>query len=43
MQKGGEVGIDLKDDKLFFDYGQVERKSEASQSRDAKNEEAVVS
>jgi ATP-dependent Clp protease ATP-binding subunit ClpA len=42
MQKGGEVGIDLKNDKLIFDYGLIERKSRESQSRDVENEAVVV-
>ncbi len=42
MQKGGEVGIDLKNDKLVFDYGLVERKSRESQSQDVENEAVVV-
>ena len=42
MQKGGEVGIDLKNDKLVFDYGPVERKSRESQSQDVENEAVVV-
>ena len=42
MQKGGGVGIDLKDDKLVFNYGLVERKSEESRSRHAENEAVVV-
>ena len=28
MQKGGEVGIDLKDDKLIFNYGPVDAKDQ---------------
>jgi ATP-dependent Clp protease ATP-binding subunit ClpA len=42
MQKGGEVGIDLKDDELVFNYGLVERKSELSRSRNTENEAMVV-
>ena len=42
MQKGGEVGVDLKDDKLVFNYGPVERKSGESRSRNKENEAAVV-
>ena len=42
MQKGGEVGIDLKNDKLIFDYGLIERKSRESRSRDVENEAVVV-
>jgi ATP-dependent Clp protease ATP-binding subunit ClpA len=42
MQKGGEVGIDLKNDKLVFDYGLVERKSREPQSQDVENEAVVV-
>jgi len=42
MQKGGEVGIDLKDDKLVFNYGLAERKSGESRSRNRENEAAVV-
>ena len=42
MQKGGEVGIDLRDDKLVFDYGLVERPSEKSQIRDTEDEAVVV-
>jgi len=42
MQKGGEVGIDLKDDELVFNYGLVERKSELSRSRNTENEAVVV-
>ena len=42
MQKGGEVGIDLKNDKLIFDFGRVERKSRKSQSQDIEDEAVVV-
>jgi ATP-dependent Clp protease ATP-binding subunit ClpA len=42
MQKGGEVGIDLKNDKLVFDYGLVEPKSKETQTQDAENEAVVV-
>ncbi|MGD1973015.1 MAG: ATP-dependent Clp protease ATP-binding subunit ClpA [Desulfobacterales bacterium] len=42
MQKGGEVGIDLKNDKLIFDYGRVDRKSRKSQSQDVEDEAVVV-
>jgi ATP-dependent Clp protease ATP-binding subunit ClpA len=42
MQKGGEVGIDLKNDRLVFDYGLVESKSRESQSQDVENEAVVV-
>jgi ATP-dependent Clp protease ATP-binding subunit ClpA len=42
MQKGGAVGIDLKNDKLVFDYGLVEPKPRESQSQDAENEAVVV-
>ena len=42
MQKGGAVGIDLKNDQLVFDYGLVERKSRESQSQDVENEAVVV-
>jgi ATP-dependent Clp protease ATP-binding subunit ClpA len=42
MQKGGEVGIDLKNDELVFKYGLVERKSGESRSRNRENEAAVV-
>jgi ATP-dependent Clp protease ATP-binding subunit ClpA len=42
MQKGGEVGIDLKNDELVFKYGPVERKSGESRSRNRENEAAVV-
>ena len=42
MQKGGEVGIELKDDKLVFNYGLDQRKSEVSRSRNTENEAVVV-
>jgi ATP-dependent Clp protease ATP-binding subunit ClpA len=42
MQKGGEVGVALKNDKLVFNYGPVERKSRESRSRNRENEAAVV-
>ena len=42
MQKGGEVGVALKNDKLVFNYGPVERKSRESRSRSRENEAAVV-
>jgi len=42
MQRGGGVDIDLKDDKLVFNYGLVERKSEESRRQDAENEAVVV-
>jgi len=42
MQKGGEVGVDLKNDKLVFNYGPVERKSRESRSRNRENEAVVV-
>ncbi len=42
MQKGGEVGIDLKDDKLVFEYGPIERKAMQSRSRKVENEAVVV-
>jgi ATP-dependent Clp protease ATP-binding subunit ClpA len=42
MQKGGEVGIDLKDDELAFNYGPVERKSGESPSRNKEKEAMVV-
>jgi ATP-dependent Clp protease ATP-binding subunit ClpA len=42
MQKGGEVGIDLKEDKLVFDYSLVERKAGETHSRDAENEAVLV-
>jgi ATP-dependent Clp protease ATP-binding subunit ClpA len=42
MQRGGEVGIDLKDDKLVFNYGLVERKSEESRRRNKEKEAVVV-
>ena len=42
MQKGGEVDIDLKNDKLVFNYGLVDRKSRESQNRDIENEAVVV-
>jgi ATP-dependent Clp protease ATP-binding subunit ClpA len=42
MQKGGEVSIDLKDDKLVFNYSPVERKPRESRSREIENEAVVV-
>jgi ATP-dependent Clp protease ATP-binding subunit ClpA len=42
MQKGGEVGVNLKNDKLVFKYGPIERKSGESRSRTKENEVAVV-
>jgi len=42
LQKGGEVSIDFKDDKLVFNYGLVERKSEKSHRQDAKSEAVLV-
>ena len=42
MQKGGGVGIDLKGDKLVFNYARVERKSEESRSRNKEKEAVVV-
>ncbi|MGB9439546.1 MAG: ATP-dependent Clp protease ATP-binding subunit ClpA [Desulfobacterales bacterium] len=42
MQKGGEVGVALKNDKLVFNYGPVERKSRESRSRNRENEAVVV-
>ena len=42
MQKGGEVGVALKNDKLVFNYSPVERKSRESRSRNRENEAAVV-
>jgi ATP-dependent Clp protease ATP-binding subunit ClpA len=42
MQKGGEVGIDLEEDKLVFDYSLVERKAGETHRRDAENEAVLV-
>ena len=42
MQRGGGVGIDLKGDKLVFNYGLVERKSRESRSRNKEKEAVVV-
>ena len=42
MQKGGEVGVDLKNDKPVFNYGPVEPKSGESRSRIREKEAAVV-
>jgi ATP-dependent Clp protease ATP-binding subunit ClpA len=42
MQKGGGVGIDLKGDKLVFNYARVERKSQESRSRNKEKEAVVV-
>ncbi len=42
MQKGGEIGIDLKEDKLVFNYSLVERKVEKIHNRDAENEAVLV-
>jgi hypothetical protein len=42
MQKGGEVGVDLKDGKLVFSYGEVERKTRESRSQEAEHEAALV-
>ena len=42
MQKGGEVNIDLKDDKLVFNYGPVERKPRQPRSRKVEKEVVVV-
>jgi hypothetical protein len=42
LQKGGVVGIDLKDDELAFNYGPVERKSGESPSRNKEKEAMVV-
>ena len=42
MQKGGEVSIDLKDDKLVFNYSPVERKPRESRSREIESEAVVV-
>jgi ATP-dependent Clp protease ATP-binding subunit ClpA len=42
MQKGGEAGVDLKDGKLVFSYGEVERKTRESRSQEAEHEAALV-
>jgi ATP-dependent Clp protease ATP-binding subunit ClpA len=42
MQKGGEVGIDLKNDKLVFKYGTIERKTRQSRSRKVEKEAEAV-
>jgi ATP-dependent Clp protease ATP-binding subunit ClpA len=42
MQKGGEVGVDLKDDKLVFNYDLAQRKSEKSHRPKAKSEAVLV-
>jgi ATP-dependent Clp protease ATP-binding subunit ClpA len=42
MQKGGEVHIDLKKDKLNFKYKFAERKARVPQTRDASSEVEVV-
>ena len=42
MQKGGEVGVDLEDDKLVFNYGPAERKTRESHSQDAEPEAVLV-
>ena len=42
MQKGGEVRVDLEDDKLVFDYSGVKRKTSAPSFEDIKKEVEVV-
>ncbi len=42
MQKGGEVSIDLQEDKLVFDFGHDERKTRESRRQNVENEVEVV-